>query len=354
MKVPFLDVGAQNRMVRPELDAAYRRVMESGNYILGQEVDAFEREWAAYCGYKHCVGVASGFDALRLILMAYGIGEGDEVIVPSNTYIATWLAVAAVGAKVVPVEPEQSTFTMDARDALAAVTPKTAAILAVHLYGNHCDTTFLWEIAESKHIPFLVDAAQGHGIKELGDAAGFSFYPTKNLGCLGDGGAVVTNNPFVADKIRALRNYGSKDRQVFSHEKVANSRLDELQAAFLRAKLPRLDAWNRRRAHAASSTRSTDENRLYSDSVNHLCVKTSGCRDAERKRLLNCGVETAVHYPVPPHLQPAFADSGFRIGQFPIAEWLAQDCYSVPCGPELSDEEIAHVVSCLDSEAVAA
>lgn len=345
VKVPFLDVGAQNRMIQPELDAAYHRVMDSGNYILGQEVDAFEREWAAYCGYKHCVGVASGLDALKLILMGYGIGEGDEVIVPSNTYIATWLAVTAVGARVVPVEPDEATFCIDPLLAADAVTPKTKAILAVHLYGRQCDMATLESVADIYKLKLIVDAAQAHGLKELGDAAGFSFYPTKNLGSLGDGGAVVTNDTKLADRIATLRNYGSPTKNAFALRGI-NSRLDELQAAFLRAKLQRLDEWNKRRSKTAK--RYGQPSRESSFNVNHQYVVLRKDRDGFREAFRRYGIETAVHYPKPPHLQVAYIDHGFRRGQFPIAESLANECVSLPIGHEMSLAEIAAVESSLE------
>ena len=341
MKVPFLDIGAQNRMIQPELDAAYRRVMESGSYILGQEVDAFEREWADYCGYKHCVGVASGLDALKLILMGYGIGPGDEVIVPSNTYIATWLAVTAVGARVVPVEPDYS-MNIDPDLVGEAITSRTKAILGVHLYGKECDVDRLRLSTEAHGLKLIIDAAQGHGLKQLGDAAGFSFYPTKNLGCFGDGGAVVTNDTRLADRIATLRNYGSPNKNTFVLRGI-NSRLDELQAAFLRAKLPYLNAWNEIRQYNASRYSRDLPIVSGADNVWHQCVMTWWDRDEFRRELESIGVATAVHYPKPPHLQAAYMDHGFRRGQFPIAERLAEQCVSLPIGPELTIGQVEHV-----------
>lgn len=356
MKVPFLDVGAQNRLVQPELDAAYRRVMESGNYILGQEVDAFEREWAAYCGYKHCVGVASGLDALKLILMGYGIGTGDEVIVPSNTYIATWLAVTAVGARVVPVEPCEATFNINPSAAEAAITSRTKAVLAVHLYGRQCGMGTLEGICARAGVNLIVDAAQAHGLKRLGDAAGFSFYPTKNLGCLGDGGAVVTNDTRLADRIATMRNYGSPSKNAFMFSNGINSRLDELQAAFLRAKLPHLDDWNQIRRRNVAETEASGRLTMWLPRTNvyHQNVACWQNRDELRARMETLGVGTAVHYPKPPHLQAAYMDHGFKRGQFPIAERLAATCLSLPVGPELTIQQIAHVRACLSERAIAA
>ncbi len=258
MKVPFLDLSSPYTELKEELDAAYLRVMGSGWYILGREVQAFEEEFAAYCGAEHCVGVGNGLEALHLILRAYGIGEGDEVIVPANTYIATWLAASYAGARPVPVEPDERTYNLDAGLVEAAITPRTRAIIAVHLYGQPADMDPINEVASRYGLKVIEDAAQAHGARykgrpagALGDAAGFSFYPGKNLGAVGDGGAVVTDDAVLADGVRVLRNYGSR---VKYHNEVRgfNSRLDELQAALLRVKLTRLDEWNARRKALAA------------------------------------------------------------------------------------------------------
>lgn len=253
MKVPFLNLKAPYLELQQELDAAYRRVMESGWYILGQEVEAFEAEFAAYCGTQYCVGVGNGLEALHLILRAMEIGQEDEVIVPANTYIATWLAVSYAGAIPVPVEPDEKTYNINPEQIEAAITPKTKAILAVHLYGQPANMDLINAIAKRYQLRVIEDAAQAHGARYkgrrvggLGDAAGFSFYPGKNLGALGDGGAVTTNDCHLANKIRLLRNYGSRVKY-FNEMKGFNSRLDELQAAFLRVKLTKLDEWNARR-----------------------------------------------------------------------------------------------------------
>ncbi len=257
MQVPFLNIKAQNVELKAELEAAYTRVMDSGWYILGKEVEAFEAEFASYCGVKYCVGVGNGLEALHLILRAYGIGEGDEVIVPANTYIATWLAVSYAGATPAPVEPDEKTFNINPELIEKAITKKTKAILPVHLYGQCADMDAINEIAKRRGIKVIEDAAQAHGALykgrkagSLGHAAGFSFYPGKNLGAIGDAGAVTTNDGELAEKIRLLRNYGSKVKY-YNEVKGFNSRLDEMQAAFLRVKLKRLDEWNSRRMQIA-------------------------------------------------------------------------------------------------------
>ena len=257
MNIPFLDLKAPYIELKDELDAAYRRVMESGWYILGTEVEAFEAEFAAYCESKYCIGVANGLDALHLIVRAYGIGPGDEVIVPSNTYIATWLAVTHAGATPVPVEPDVRTYNIDPAKIEQAITPKTKAIMVVHLYGQTADMDPINVIAQKHGLKVIEDCAQAHGARykdrrtgSLGDAAGFSFYPGKNLGAIGDGGAVTTNDDILAERISVLRNYGSKVKYI-NDLKGYNSRLDELQAAFLRVKLSRLDEWNERRRQVA-------------------------------------------------------------------------------------------------------
>src|SRR5262245_46017336 len=257
-QVPFLDLKDTYLEIKDELDAAYQRVMNSGWYILGEEVTAFEKEFAEYCGARHCVGVGNGLEALQLILRAMGIGPGDEVIVPANTYIATWLAVSNAGATVVPVEPDERTFNLDPELIKAAITPKTKAILPVHLYGQPADMDPINEIARRRGLRVIEDAAQAHGAcyrnrraGSLGDAAGWSFYPTKNLGAYGDAGAVTTDDDALADRVRLLRNYGSVSKY-YNEEKGINSRLDELQAAFLRVRLKYLAEWNRRRGRIAA------------------------------------------------------------------------------------------------------
>lgn len=354
--VPFLDLGATYAELQTELDAAWRRVMESGWYILGKEVDAFEAEFAAYCGVGHCVGVANGLDALHLVLRAWDIGPGDEVIVPSNTYIATWLAVTYAGATPVPVEPLDETFNLDPERIAAAITPRTRAIVPVHLYGQPADMNPIMAVARRHGLKVLEDAAQAHGARyhgrsagSLGDAAGFSFYPGKNLGAFGDGGAVTTDDPALAARVRLLRNYGSSVKYV-NDEAGFNSRLDELQAAVLRVKLRRLDEWNRRRARTADwymrelPLRHPDL-RLpvvpqWAEPSWHLFVVRTQERSAMQSVLAASGVGTLIHYPIPPHLQQAYAGLGLNAGSYPIAEGMAREVLSLPMGPHVFIEAL--------------
>ena len=364
MRVPFLDLKAPYRELGADLDAAHRRVMESGWFILGDELAAFEREFAAYCGARHCVGVGNGLDALHLILRAMGIGPGDEVIVPSNTYIATWLAVSYAGATPVPVEPDPATYNLDPARVEEAVTPRTRAVMPVHLYGQAADVDGIREVAERHGLRVIEDAAQAQGslyrgrrAGALADAAGFSFYPGKNLGALGDAGAVTTDDDKLADELRRLRNYGSPVK--YQHDvKGVNSRLDELQAAFLRAKLPRLDEWNARRARVAEyylqALEGVPDLRLpavadYAGPVWHLFVVRHPRRDALQKHLTERGVGTLIHYPLPPHLQPAYAEMGLAPGSLPLAEAMAREVLSLPMGPHLSEEDADYVVSAVSS-----
>jgi dTDP-4-amino-4,6-dideoxygalactose transaminase len=350
VNVRFLDLQASYLELQAELDAACRRVMASGRYILGPEVEAFETEFAAYCGVKHCIGVSNGLDALELILRSYEIGLGDEVIVPANTFIATWLAVSRAGAVPVPVEPDERTYNIPADRIPAAVSARTRAIIPVHLYGQPADMAGIQELAEQHGLKVIEDAAQAHGARyrgrrvgNLGDAAAFSFYPGKNLGALGDGGAVVTNDDVLAAKVRRLRNYGSSVK--YYHEvKGGNARLDELQAALLRVKLKRLDEWNRRRMsladryHIALShvPQLILPNGLSSaDPVWHLFVVRHPMRDALQQHLLQANIETLIHYPIPPHLSRAYMNAGFRSGSHPVTERLAETVLSLPMGPHL-------------------
>jgi len=357
-EVPFLDVGQTYCEIKDELDAAYQRVMNSGWYILGEEVAAFEREFAAYCGVKHCVGVGNGLEALQLILRGYGIGATDEVIVPANTYIATWLAVSNAGARVVPVEPVKGTFNIDPSRVEPALTSRTKAILPVHLYGQPADMDPLKEIALRHGLKLIEDSAQAHGARyrerrvgNLGDAAGWSFYPTKNLGAYGDAGAVTTNDDELAERIRLLRNYGSQ-RKYYNDEKGINSRLDELQASLLRVRLNHLDEWNGRRARVAarylSELRETDI-RLPAvcegaDPVWHLFVVRSKNRDRLQAYLKSRGVNTLVHYPVPPHLQKAYPELEISGGIFPVTEAIHREVLSLPMGPHLSDSDVQRTI----------
>lgn len=359
MRVPFLDLSSPYTELKEELDAAYLRVMGSGWYILGREVEAFEEEFAAYCGAEHCVGVGNGLEALHLILRAYGIGAGDEVIVPANTYVATWLAASYAGARPVPVEPDERTYNLDVDLVEAAITPRTRAIIAVHLYGQPADMDPINEVAGRYGLKVVEDAAQAHGARykgrpagALGDAAGFSFYPGKNLGAAGDGGAVVTDDARLADGVRVLRNYGSR---VKYHNEVRgfNSRLDELQAALLRVKLTRLDEWNaRRKALAAGYAEALQDvpdlalpfEPEWAEPVWHLFVVRHPRRDGLREHLAGAGIGTLVHYPIPPHLSGAYADEGWTAGDFPTTETLAGEVLSLPMGPHLprSDLSLVH------------
>lgn len=364
MKIPFLDVRASYAELSDELDAAYRRVMESGWFILGAELEAFETEFAAYCGVAHCVGVGNGLDALHLILRAMKIGPGDEVIVPANTYIATWLAVTYAGATPTPVEPDPRTYNLDPARLEAAITPRTKAIIAVHLYGQPADMDEINSIAAPYGLKVIEDAAQAHGARYKGrragglaDAAAFSFYPGKNLGALGDAGAVVTNDAALADKIAVLRNYGSRVK--YDHEaKGFNSRLDELQAALLKVKLSKLDEWNERRKRLAAFYLQTLEGVPdltlpfvpdHADPAWHLFVVSHPDRDRLQKHLLDAGIGTLIHYPCPPHLQRAYADLGLQTMSLPISERMAREVLSIPMGPHLSVEDAEFVVSQVSS-----
>lgn len=360
MNVPFLDLRNQHIELREELEAAFHRVAASGQYVLAEEVKAFEAEFSDYCGIHHCVGVGNGLDAVHLILRGYGIGSGDEVIVPSNTYIATWLAVSYAGAKPVPVEPIEATFNIDPRRIEGAITRKTKAILAVHLYGQPADMDPINEIARKHGLKVIEDAAQAHGGRYkgqraggLGDAAGFSFYPGKNLGAIGDGGAITTNDADLAERVRALRNYGSHIKY-HNDVKGFNSRLDELQAAFLRVKLKKLDEWNNRRAiiargylegFAGAGSITLPHVPDCADPVWHLFVVRTTYRDGLQKHLEQQGVGTLIHYPIPPHLSGAYQELGFGRGHFPISEKLSDTVLSLPMGPHVRRDEIEAVIA---------
>ena len=356
--IPFLDVGAGYRELRDELDAAYRRVMDAGWFILGKEVSEFEEEFAAYCDTHHCVSLGNGLDALHLALRALDIGPGDEVIVPGNTFIATWLAVSAVGAIPVAVEPDIATFNIDPNAVERAITPRTRAIIMVHLYGQPADADAIRELAHGRGIKIIEDAAQGHGARyrgrrvgSLGDCACFSFYPGKNLGAFGDGGAVTTHDADLANRLRTLRNYGSQRK--YHHDTVGtNSRLDELQAAFLRVKLRHLDEWNERRQRVAETYSWAMQGVAgvilpfvpkWADPVWHLYVIRHARQDDLQQHLTGEGIGSMVHYPIPPHRSGAYADGQWRGGSLPITERLATDVLSLPMGPQLSEIEAVQV-----------
>ena len=384
--VTFLDLKTPHIELRRHLEGAFDRVLNSGWFILGKEVEAFEREFAAYCEAEHCVGVGNGLDALHLILRAYGIGEGDEVIVPANTYIATWLAVSYAGATPVPVEPVEHTYNLDPSHIEAAISPHTKAIIAVHLYGQPADMDAIHLIAGKHHLKVIEDAAQAHGARykgkrvgSLGDAAGFSFYPGKNLGAIGDGGAVTTNDPDLADKLRVLGNYGSR-LKYHNEVKGFNSRLDELQAAFLREKLNKLDEWNERRKLIAGeylhalhdinslspregagvreiqncSTSAAIDSHValpyvpdWADPVWHLFVVRHPHRDQLQKSLNESGISTLIHYPIPPHLQGAYVELGYTRGAFPISERIHREVLSLPMGPHLDKRQLQAVMGAI-------
>ena len=358
MKVPFLELLPAYDELRAELDAAYHRVMDSGWYLLGNELEQFEAEFAAYCETDFCVGVGNGLDALHLILKAYAIGAGHEVIVPSNTYIATWLAVSYAGATPVPVEPDTETFNLAPGNIEAAITSKTRAVMPVHLYGQAADMVPIISIARKHKLKVIEDNAQAHGARykgrrtgSLGDAAATSFYPAKNLGAFGDAGAVTTNDAELAARVRALRNYGSK-KKYHNDCQGFNSRLDELQAAFLRVKLKKLDEWNaRRRAVAAryfSELRDAPALKLpfvpeWAEPAWHLFAVRHPRRDEFQNSLAEAGIGTLIHYLIPPHLSGAYATAGWKPGDFPVAEEIAKTELSLPMGPHLAprDQEIA-------------
>ncbi|MFA5370484.1 MAG: DegT/DnrJ/EryC1/StrS family aminotransferase [Sideroxydans sp.] len=358
--IPFLDLKAPYDELKTELDAAYQRVMNSGWYINAGEVDAFEHEFAEYCEAKHCIGVGNGLDALYLILRAYDIGAGDEVIVPAHTFIATWLAVSNCGATPVPVEPDGITYNIDPARIEAAITPRTKAIMPVHLYGQAADMDAINQIAQRHRLKVIEDAAQAHGARykgrrvgTLGDAAGFSFYPGKNLGAYGDAGAVITNDPVLAKKIRMLGNYGSVEKY---HHDIAgvNSRLDELQAALLRVRLSRLDEWNQRRRRVAqlylSELAGINDLQLpgvadWAEPVWHLFVVQHPNRDALQNHLKQSGVQTAIHYPISPAQSGAYKQVYSSIKADCVA--MADSLLSLPMGPHLKEADVERVAACV-------
>lgn len=361
MSVPFLDLKAGYLELQADIDAAVQRVLASGYYILGPEVEAFENEFATYCDSSHAIGVANGLDALHLALRAMGVGPGDEVIVPSNTYIATWLAVSQCGATPVPVEPDARTCNIDPALIEAAITPATRVILPVHLYGQPADMDPILAIARRHGLRVLEDGAQAHGarykgqrIGAHGDAVAWSFYPGKNLGAMGDGGAVTTNDAQLADRLRVLRNYGSRVKYV-NEVQGTNSRLDPLQAAILRVKLAHLDAWNARRSAIAARYQQGLQGcglglphvPEWAEPAWHLYVVRSPQRDALQAHLTEAGVGSLIHYPIPPHLQQAYASLGYQPGAFPLAEAMANEVLSLPMGPHMSEAGAAAVLCAL-------
>lgn len=364
--IPFLDLRAIYAELRVELDDAYHRVMDSGLFINGTELEGFESSFAEYCGTRHSIGVGNGLDALYLILRAYNIGPGDEVIVPAHTFIATWLAVSNCGATPVSVGVSEASYNLDPDLIASAITRRTKAIIPVHLYGQPADMDAVNAVAQKYELKVIEDAAQAHGARyrgrrvgALGGAAGFSFYPGKNLGAYGDGGAITTDDDDLADKLRMLRNYGSK-RKYYHEIPGVNSRLDELQAAFLRVKLKRLEAWNIRRREIAArylaALKSVPGLELpkiepWADSVWHLFVIRHPHRDALQTYLDQNGVQTAIHYPIVP------ADSGAYQAMAGHADRasraMAEQMLSLPMGPHLSDADVDHIVQVLQDFGIA-
>lgn len=361
--IPFATFVPMHNEIREELDKAYERVIENSHFIQGEECKKFEEEYATYCGTKYCVGVATGLDAILLILRAMDIGVGDEVIVPSNTFIATALAVSYAGAKPVFVEPEIETYNIDVHKIEDKITDKTRAIIAVHLQGRSADMDSINSIARKYGLKVIEDAAQAHGAKykgirvgALSDAAAFSFYPGKNLGALGDGGCITTNDKGIADKVRALGNYGSDYKYHHIYQGV-NSRLDEMQAAFLRVKLPHLDHWNEQRRIVAEKYFAGINNPLIIlpckatekyEHIYHVFVIRCEHRDKLESYLLDRGINTVKHYPIPIHMQIAYKNLNIREGELPIAEKISKTVLSIPMYYGMTDEEVNYVIECLN------
>jgi len=355
--INFLDLKAAYAELSTELDASVLRASRSGRYIGGPEVEAFEADFAEYTHANHCVGVGNGLDALTLALRALGVGKGDEVIVPSHTFIATWLAVSAVGATPVPVEPTKGQFVISAGDIASHISRRTKVIMPVHLYGMPANMEAICALAEQHGIFVVEDAAQAQGarvnhqpIGSHGDVVAWSFYPGKNLGALGDGGAITTNNPTLASHIRKLGNYGSSVKY-YNEVLGMNSRLDPVQAAVLAVKLKHLDAWNLRRKTIAALYHQAFANLplalmpvpTWASPVWHLYVVATPRREALQAHLTKAGIQTLIHYPVPPHRQQAYHVSGSP-SVFPIAERYANEVLSLPIGPHLTADEVEKII----------
>ena len=359
--IPFLNLRAAYRELKTEIDEKVASILDGGQYILGPEVEAFEEEWAAYCEAGYAVGLGNGLDALSLALRALDIGVGHEVIVPSNTYIATWLAVSSVGAKPVPVEPDPITHNIDPTQIEAAITPQTRAILPVHLYGQPADLDVILNVARCNGLRVIEDAAQAHGARYKGKRIGahgdivcWSFYPGKNLGAMGDAGGITTNDKAIAQKVTLLRNYGS--RQKYVNETVgSNSRLDPIQAGVLRVKMRHLDKWTDRRRDAAATyadclqgiNLNLPQVPVWSEPAWHLYVVRTLERDVLQSRLMEEGIDTIIHYPIPPHMQRAYTSLRIAPGALPISQKLASTVLSLPMGPHLSSDEIVYIAQTL-------
>ncbi|UCC66695.1 MAG: DegT/DnrJ/EryC1/StrS family aminotransferase [Deltaproteobacteria bacterium] len=359
MRVPFVDLKAQYDEIKAELLKVIERILKGGVFVGGEEVAGLEEEFARYCGVRFAVGVGSGTEALHLALLACGVGRGDEVVTVPNTFIATTEAITLTGAKPLFVDINPESYTIDTDQLEGVITEKTKAIIPVHLYGQPADMEPILDVAKKYHLKVIEDAAQAHGAKYkgrriggFGDAACFSFYPSKNLGAYGDGGAVLTNNEEIAQRVRMLQNHGSREK--YSHEiEGLNSRLDALQAAILRVKLPYLDRWNQQRRENASLYDTFLEDagdvirptvREGSTHVYHLYVIRTERRDLLRERLGHRGISTGIHYPLPLHLQPAYSYLGIGEEAYPVTEKVSREILSLPMYPELSQEEIEKVV----------
>jgi len=361
--IPFLDLKSTYLELKTEIDSAIYRHLDSGWYILGPEVKKFEESFAAFCNASYCVGVGNGLDALILGLRSLDIGPGHEVIVPSNTYIATWLAVSAVGAIPVPVDPDPETHCLDPLRVEQAITTRTVALLAVHLYGHPAPIQELLVLCKRYGLKMVEDAAQAHGARfgnqcvgSSSDIVAWSFYPGKNLGAFGDAGAITTNSKILAERISTLRNYGSAIKYL-NKEKGVNSRLDPIQAAVLSAKLPKLVEWNLRRTRISELYSARLQNlpigipRQHGQVTHawHLYVITTSCREALQSHLANLGVGTLVHYPVPPFKQEAYKELSHRHGEWPIAVNLASQVLSLPIGPHLTIDQASYVADSIES-----
>jgi dTDP-4-amino-4,6-dideoxygalactose transaminase len=360
--VPYLSFNYQNAVLKESLSIAFNRVLDSGWYILGKEVDAFELAYAQFSNVKYAVGVANGLDALIIALKVVGVQNGDEVIVPSNTYIATWLAVSAIGAIPVPVEPNFDTYNIDVQSIEAKITTATKAIIPVHLYGQACDMTALMELAGQHQLSVVEDNAQAHMATWQGEITGSfghanatSFYPGKNLGAYGDAGCITTNDLLLYQTCKLTRNYGSSIKY-YNQVKGMNSRLDEMQAAFLQEKLKHLQSFTEQRQQQATvyhdQLAGTGDLILpYTHSsashVYHIYLVRTAKRDQLQNHLAERGVSTLIHYPVPPHLQEAYTDLGYKQGDFPVAEEIAETCISLPLFPGLSQQEQGYVIDCI-------
>ncbi|NRT87552.1 DegT/DnrJ/EryC1/StrS family aminotransferase [Clostridium beijerinckii] len=362
MEVPFLNFKPMHNEIKDEILDVFEKIYDNNWFILGPHVEAFEKEFSKYCGANHCISCGNGLDALSIILRGYDIGEGDEVIVPANTYIATALAVSYVGAKVILVEPDINTFNIDVTKIEAAITKKTKAIIAVHLYGRPAEIYKIKPLCKKYNLKLIEDSAQAHGAiyngqkaGNLGDAAGFSFYPGKNLGALGDGGAILTNDKELAEKVRAIRNYGSKIKY-YNEYKGVNSRLDEIQAGYLSIKLKSLDKWNSYRQKVAKVYLEKITNNklilpnidLETDSIWHVFALRTEFRDELVAYLNSHGISTVIHYPIPIHLQKAYKELGYKEGDFPLAESISKTVLSIPIWYGMTNEEINYVIDILN------